>query len=71
MADHKLQIDDEQQVEESIGTQLPPDDGRKDYKVTADDGLFKNGRLYEKGETIRLDELTASNFMELGEVEAM
>lgn len=42
---------------------------RKDYVVTAEPGLFKNGKQYNKGETVSLDEETAARFKENGEVE--
>lgn len=42
---------------------------RKTYKVTAENGLFKNGQQYNMGDKIELDEKTAQNFMEIGEVE--
>lgn len=42
---------------------------RHEYTVTAESGLFKNGKQYDKGDTVQLDEQTASRFKEAGEVE--
>lgn len=33
------------------------------------EGIFKNGKVYKPGDEIELDEATAKNFIELGEVE--
>lgn len=41
---------------------------RTTYVVTAEAGLFKNGRQYDKGEQIELDPATAERFKTLGEV---
>ena len=43
---------------------------RKTYIVTSESGLFKNGKQYEPGDEIELDEKTAANFLALEEVEA-
>lgn len=42
---------------------------RKMYRVTAETGIFKNGKAYNQGDEIELDINTAANFKELGEVE--
>lgn len=52
---------------EDVGSQ--PE--RRPYIVTAESGIFKNGKLYEQGEEIMLDAKTAANFNNLGEVEAI
>ena len=44
---------------------------RRAYIVTAETGIFKNGKLYEQGEEIMLDDHTATNFGNLNEVEAV
>jgi hypothetical protein len=41
----------------------------KRYKVASDNGLFKRGQQFDKGSIIELDEKTASQFMENGEVQ--
>lgn len=41
----------------------------KKYRVTAEDGIFKRGKLWTKGEEIELDPATADRFKALGEVE--
>lgn len=41
---------------------------RKQYVIEAENGLFKNGKQYAKGETIALDEKTAANFLALGDI---
>ena len=38
------------------------------YRVVAETGLRKNGRLYRHGELIQLEEATGDRFAELGEV---
>ena len=40
---------------------------RKEYEVV--NPLFKNGKEYKKGDTIELDELTASNFKKTGDIQ--
>lgn len=60
------------QVVEEINIKVTRNAGeveRAPYTVVAESGLFKNGKIYEKGETIELDEKTAANFIALGEVE--
>lgn len=37
--------------------------------VLVEDGIFKNGKLYEKGEEVILNQFTAENFEKVGEVE--
>lgn len=39
------------------------------YVVVVDCGIFKRGKLYEKGAKIELDTDTANRFIELGEIE--
>lgn len=39
------------------------------YRVTAEAGLFKRGRLWERGEQIELDPRTAANFLAVDEIE--
>lgn len=34
---------------------------KAEYEVIAESGLFKNGKTYEKGETIVLDKFTGGN----------
>jgi hypothetical protein len=41
---------------------------RKEYEVTSKAGLFKNGKLYKQGDTVLLDDQTASAFLVLEEV---
>lgn len=42
---------------------------RVKYVVTAEAGIFKNGKLYARGETIELQPKTAANFIAIGELE--
>ena len=35
----------------------------KEYEVVAETGIFKNGKLYKKGEKILLIEKAAANFL--------
>ena len=41
----------------------------KKYTVMVEAGIFKNGRLYAKGEQIDMPEETGTRFLALGEVE--
>lgn len=41
----------------------------KKYTVTVETGIFKNGRLYAKGEQIDMPEETGNGFVALSEVE--
>jgi len=41
---------------------------RQDYEVITDSGIFKNGKLHDKGTLISLDADTAARFKELGEI---
>lgn len=66
MADHKLNIADESQAQAELAGQ---DQSKKVYVVTSENGLFKNGKQYNTGEAITLDERTAENFMNNGDVE--
>jgi len=34
---------------------------KAEYEVVAEDGLFKNGKVYAKGEKLVLDKLTGGN----------
>lgn len=43
---------------------------RNKYTVTSESGLFKNGKQYDQGDIVDLDEKTAENFINAGEVEA-
>ena len=61
----------EQKVVERVVIEVTRDAGvpeRHDYIVTSENGLFKNGQQYNKGDTIQLDDATASNFIAVGDV---
>jgi hypothetical protein len=65
-------MNDEAKVTDEIETTVEPAAGvpvRRSYRVTVEGGIFKNGKLYEQGEIVELDEVTAGRFMEIGEVE--
>lgn len=64
---HKLKINEGVTSSDQAGSDLSQP--RFTYVVTAEDGLFKNGKQYKKGQTIELTEATAKNFVDLGEVE--
>jgi hypothetical protein len=68
--DHKLEINDELKMQEKIGgenaTVKVPE--LKEYEVTADSGLFKNGKQYMKGEKILLVEQAAKGFLDNNEI---
>lgn len=42
---------------------------RREYRVTAEAGLFKNGEQINRGGTVELDEHTAGNFLATGDIE--
>lgn len=65
---HKINVSDKIQPQSELISEPAPE--RKTYVVTAEDGLFKSGKKYKKGDEIELDELTAKNFKELGEVKS-
>lgn len=41
----------------------------KKYIVLVENGIFKNGKTYQKGETLDLEEKTGERFAARGEVE--
>lgn len=41
---------------------------RKEYTVVSEAGLFKNGKQYDAGDQVELDEKTAQNFIENGDI---
>lgn len=72
MTDKKADEELQPQVVEEVNIRHIKNAGipdRKTYRVTTETGLFKNGTQYNQGDQIELDELTAANFKELGEVE--
>lgn len=54
-------------------TQDTPDETpeRKVYKVVSENGLFKNGKQYDAGAEIELDDKTAANFIAAGDIEEL
>ncbi len=68
MADHKLNVGDETQADANIAGPQAPTVERKQYEVTAEGGLFKNGKQYKTGQKVELDSNTATRFIEAGEV---
>lgn len=42
---------------------------RRQYLVTSEAGLFKNGKLYAQGAQIPLDAKTAAAFLAVGDIE--
>lgn len=42
--------------------------GKKDFKVISEAGLFKNGKQYNQGDLVSLDEKTATNFVASGDI---
>lgn len=65
MAKDEIQVKDETKPDITEGNEL----ARKEYVVTSESGLFKNGKQYKPGSVVELDEDTAGRFIELGEVE--
>lgn len=41
------------------------------YRVISEAGIFKNGKQYEKGETVELDRDTGERFVAAGDVEEL
>jgi len=62
----KAHASDELKIEHTQDQDAPV---RKTYRVTSEHGLFKNGKQYDEGQTIELDEKTAANFIANGDVE--
>lgn len=42
----------------------------KKYVVTAENGIFKRGKLHKKGDLVDLEEKTAQGFIKLNQVKA-
>lgn len=67
--DHKLEISEQAEAADNIGGDVEAAaPKRKTYIVTAENGLFKNGKQYEEGDEIELDPTTAGRFKDIGEV---
>lgn len=68
MTTHKIEVHDGTETADAIT--LPEAlISRVKYVVTAEAGIFKNGKLYACGETIELQPKTAANFIAIGELE--
>lgn len=67
MADLKLSVNDNSATADAMASAAPVE--RKPYLVTAESGVFKRGKQYDKGEIVQLDEKTAENFKREGDVE--
>lgn len=66
LAHHQLVISSEAlQAEDNLEI---PQSETKTYEVTAEEGIFKRGRLWFKGDIIDLDPITASRFIEANEL---
>ena len=66
MTNDASQATDEVKIDKATN---PYEVERKPYVVAAESGIFKNGKLYAKGETIELDAKTAKNFAAAGDLE--
>lgn len=66
MADLKLNVNDAAGTADSTGQ--PPEVVRRPYMVVAEHGLTKRGQHYPKGTTVELDEMTAANFLKVGDI---
>lgn len=54
----------------SVGdAELIPEPPRTPYRVIAESGIFKNGKQYDKGDTVELIEQAAADFLAAGDVE--
>lgn len=61
-------------TDDAITARLQTTEGepvRRTYIVRAKDGLFKRGQLFNKGDEIELDDVTAANFLKLKEIESL
>lgn len=68
MAKHEVEIHDGATVDDEVAAgDEPLGPPRSAYTVV--NPLFKNGRSYEPGETVELDERTAANFLAAGDIE--
>jgi hypothetical protein len=70
---HELKINDHFKMQDKPGTAemtvKPP--VMTEFEVTAETGLFKNGKQYSKGEKILLTEKAAANFLAAGEIKTI
>lgn len=64
----RLEIHDGGRAVDAAVAQMVICDMRR-YRVTAESGLFKNGKSYHKGDEIELERASALNFVAINEVE--
>lgn len=64
MTDHKITISDGIESKDLLGGQQPQQ--KNEYEVIAP--MFKHSRTYQPGETITLDQKTATSFIEAGNI---
>ena len=68
MADHKVSVGDETAAAADLQAPQAPAPELKKYEVVAEDGIFKNGKTYKKGQKVELNPNTAASFIEAGDV---
>lgn len=66
MTKHTIKVEETPEAVDAAGT--PITERRLSYIVTAESGLFKNGKQYDQGETIELAESAGKNFIKSGDV---
>lgn len=62
-------MDDQAQTQDALAEPVIVEMG--EYEVTAENGLFKNGKQYAKGDIIELVKETAERFIAVGEVKEL
>jgi len=70
MAHHELTVNEDGEQTAVTTDQAPQNPARLAYTVLTEAGLFQEGKLIAKGETVELDADTAGRFIELGDIEA-
>lgn len=67
MADHKVSVGDRSEAAAEVGNPAGAAPQLVKVEVTAENGIFKNGKLTKKGQKVELDPNTAARFIEAGE----
>jgi hypothetical protein len=68
-ARHEIALGDDDEAKANDALVPEVAEKRESYKVISEVGIFKNGKLYEQGETVELTEATAEAFREAGDIE--
>lgn len=69
MTHHQINVDEQTGDAEAKDQLGPLPVQRKAYKVKTKTGMFKNGKQYNQGDMVELDEKTAKAAAEAGDIE--